>query len=517
MLSLKDRLKRSIKFRSLLIMATIITMIQLISTITSVFINYSNLQQSFFQRINLLTSFQADALSNPIWDFNNKTVRDILDTFVNEPSFIYVAIYDANNKISSSVGVLSEAEETMIISSPIIYEPKDKLLGKLELQVSLRSLHAKVWEDIYIGGLQFIILQFLILGITYWVLSGVMNPIQTITRVVNSIKDGKLDNNILGMERLDEMGAIANAVNSLQTSTKDMNESRQQIEKEKTDRQNKVAELIEEFFANSSNVIKSVEKSSNELDQTSQQMSGIIKDVDQKAYNVNDISQRTSKNIQNVATATGGMNEAIEEISMQITKSTNVVHKSVKATEEARVISDTLDEAMKQIGEVVLFIGNIAKQVNMLALNATIEAARAGPAGKGFAVVASEVKSLAHQTSSATEDINNKITNIQDASNQVIKSMMSIKDSIANVNEYSAAVASAVEEQHLVTKDIFTNMNVAADGVKDMSNNISDIKLLTSNADESTMDVLEASKVLQTQADLLTGTINKFVEEIRKI
>ena len=517
MLNLKDRLKRSIKFRSLLIMATAITMVQLVSTITSVFINYSNLEQSFFQRINLLTSFHADALSTPIWDFNNKTVQDILDTFENEPSFVYVAIYDTNNDLSASVGSFSNAKDTIMTTAPIIYEPKNKLLGKLELQVSLKSLHEKMWEGIFIGGMKFIISLFLILGITYWVLSGVMNPLQIITRVINSIKDGKLDNEIMGMERVDEMGAIANAVNSLQSSTKDMNESRRQIEKEKADRQNKVAELIEDFFINSSKVIKSVERSSAELDQTSQQMSGIIKDVDQKAYNVNDISKRTSKNIQNVATATGGMNEAIEEISIQITKSTNVVQNSVKRTEEAGVISDTLDEAMKQIGEVALFIGNIAKQVNMLALNATIEAARAGPAGKGFAVVASEVKSLAHQTSSATEDINNRITNIQDVSDQVIKSMVSINDSIANVKEYSAAVASAVEEQHLVTKDIFTNMNIAAKGVHDMSNNISDIKLLTSNADESTMNVLEASKVLQAQADLLTGTISKFVEEIRKV
>ena len=64
-----------------------------------------------------------------------------------------------------------------------------------------------------------------------------------------------------------------------------------------------------------------------------------------------------------------------------------------------------LSLAANQIGEVVQLINDIAEQTNLLALNATIEAARAGDAGKWFAVVASEVKSLANQTTQATESI----------------------------------------------------------------------------------------------------------------
>ena len=60
-------------------------------------------------------------------------------------------------------------------------------------------------------------------------------------------------------------------------------------------------------------------------------------------------------------------------------------------------------------------------------------------------------------------------------------------------------------------------MKTAADGAKEITVNISDIKLLTSSADNSTLNVLEAAKGLYDQAQLLNNTINKFIKEIRKL
>ena len=517
MFKIKENFNKSMKFRSLLIIATIVTIVQLISTIILVLMNYNNLQQSLYQRLELFATFQADALSNPTWNFDNNTIKVILNTFQNDPSFIYAALSAGNGEIIYSVGTPSDHKNIITITKPIIYQAENKEIGKLTLSASLHSLNAQSWYNIIIGILNFIILQFFILGATYLVFLNIINPIQRITKIVNFIKDGILDNDIPDIQRLDEIGAIANAVNSLQASTKSITEYRKQREKEKEERQGKISEIIEEFYRNSSHVIQAVEDSAKELDKTAKQMTSIIKDVDQKTYNVTSISQRTVHNIENVANATGGLTESIEQISLQITKSTNVVHEAVDKTEEARITTDSLDQAMKKIGEVVLFIGSLAKQVNLLSLNATIESARAGEAGKGFAVVASEIKNLAHQTSDATKNINKNIANIQVVSGEVITAMTTIKESITNVNQYTNVVASAVEDQHIATKDIFQNMKTAADGAKEITVNISDIKLLTSSADNSTLNVLEAAKGLYDQAQLLNNTINKFIKEIRKL
>ncbi|MDQ7078995.1 MAG: HAMP domain-containing methyl-accepting chemotaxis protein [Robiginitomaculum sp.] len=214
-------------------------------------------------------------------------------------------------------------------------------------------------------------------------------------------------------------------------------------------------------------------------------------------------AEEASVNMNGVAGATEELTSAISEISRQVAQSSEVTAEAVQKAKKMGEQISFLAEASSKISQVVQLITDIAGQTNLLALNATIESARAGEAGKGFAVVASEVKALAAQTEKATEDIISQITAIQEATEIAVSSNQEISDTIAQVNEISTSIASAVEQQGSATQEISRNVQEAATGTTEVSSSISLVQNSTHETQEATKQVLQSSEELAVQGEAL--------------
>lgn len=181
-------------------------------------------------------------------------------------------------------------------------------------------------------------------------------------------------------------------------------------------------------------------------------------------------------------------------------------------------IAEQIEALRSEVENVANMAGQIeaiAKQTNLLALNATIEAARAGEAGKGFAVVAGEVKSLAGQTAKATEEIARQIKDMQSATGDTVHSIDGIRTVIGRIDEMSAGIAAAMEEQDVSTQEIARNVQLAANGTQKVSGSIDSVREAAGETGTSAEQVLKAAKELSEQSELLSAEVDKFVEGLR--
>jgi methyl-accepting chemotaxis protein len=205
---------------------------------------------------------------------------------------------------------------------------------------------------------------------------------------------------------------------------------------------------------------------------------------------------QTSANVQAVASGAEEMAASVSEISRQVSHALEISGQAVDQAQHTNQIVSGLADAAQKIGEVVNLINDIAGQTNLLALNATIEAARAGEMGKGFAVVAAEVKNLANQTARATDEISQQIAGVQGATQEAVKVIGVISETIGKINEISSAIAAAVEEQSAVTQDVSSNMQTASEGVNSISQGMNEIAGATEQIKELTLKVKSASQSL---------------------
>ncbi|MGX7949341.1 methyl-accepting chemotaxis protein [Oleidesulfovibrio alaskensis] len=282
---------------------------------------------------------------------------------------------------------------------------------------------------------------------------------------------------------------------------------------------------IEEQLARISKVNEATREAASQVTDTTHQLSGEFEQI-----NSGILTQQ--QRVTETATAMEQMNATVMEVARnasaaaqqtadtrdQALEGARIVGESVNAILRVQQQTAALKEVMQNlgsraegIGQVMTVIRDIADQTNLLALNAAIEAARAGDAGRGFAVVADEVRKLAEKTMSATHEVGDAISAIQDGAQESIRNVDTTTEMVGNASQLAEqsgaalnkivelvnlsssqvdAIATAAEEQSAASEQIRSAMdevnhiaNEVAERMGESSNSVHSLSELASQLD----------------------------------
>ncbi len=212
---------------------------------------------------------------------------------------------------------------------------------------------------------------------------------------------------------------------------------------------------------------------SNQNETAAQAVVGSSLDASLTLRRIAEGAGQTVQNINTVSAALEEMSSSIGEISRSAGQTRRMSKAAADGANAAARNMQELAQSSQEIGGVIEAIVEISEQTKLLALNATIEAARAGEAGKGFAVVAGEVKELAKAAADATDSIRQRVDSIRHSSQQASEGIATVNASVQELDTSFDAIASAVEEQSVVTQEITRSIVQALQGSKDVNDNLS--------------------------------------------
>ncbi|HSV28286.1 MAG TPA: HAMP domain-containing methyl-accepting chemotaxis protein [Candidatus Omnitrophota bacterium] len=359
-----------------------------------------------------------------------------------------------------------------------------------------------------------------VLGVRAILNKVIASPVADMTKRMNQLAGGDVSVDVPALDRKDEIGDIARAVQVFKENTIAKQAMEQEARKAAASREARMLrleELIRSFETAVAAVLETVGASAQKMTATARRMVDFADAAADRANDAASAANEANSNVKMVSEAAEELSNSIREIAQQVAMSNDVAASATREADGVNTRVTGLAGSADKIGEIIELITGIAEQTNLLALNATVEAARAGEAGKGFAVVASEVKNLARQTVKATEDISTQVSTIQRETHMTVGAIKGIGSTISSMDGITTAIAAAIEEQGAATQEIARNIDHAATGTNVVYENITEVTHTIHETDQAAKEVLAAVENLQNQAATLRMEVDRFLAGIREV
>ncbi|SHM97294.1 methyl-accepting chemotaxis protein [Gracilibacillus kekensis] len=475
----------------------------------------SELVKEFNERRDLFNELRDDI--EPTMDTEAEKSLFTIITELDEQfnlRFAEVVTFVSQGDLENAAHVAGSANDAQLQT----VEQLDKLKTLVNEQRSLASESATDSQTRAIIALIIAIVISIIISIILIVIVNriIAKNLTQVVEVSNQIADGNLRVNTINYNGNDEIGQLANSMNTMSANLRNIIKQVSNVSdtvsaqsEELNQSSNEVKTGTEQIASTMQELASGTETQANHAGDVASKMS----DFSQKVREANENGDK----IEAASTYVIGMTADGQEMMESSVNQMGRVHSIVKdAVDKVR----GLDGQTKEISKLVAVIKDIAEQTNLLALNAAIESARAGEHGKGFAVVADEVRKLAEQVASSVTDITGIVSDIQNESSSVSESLEAGygeveagSEQIEKTGKTFVKINDAVNDMVVSIQTVTTNLTEMTTSSEEINGSVEEI---ASISEESAAGVEQTSASAQ-QASSSMEEVSSNSEELAKL
>ncbi|MGL5447035.1 MAG: HAMP domain-containing protein [Rhabdaerophilum sp.] len=341
-------------------------------------------------------------------------------------------------------------------------------------------------------------------------------PLTDIAGEVGRVAEGNWTAAVPHIERADEVGRIARAIDTMQIALIERDQMRQEMIRIDAINQRRLAmgEAIGRFEAGMGDVMSKMSDAASALSHASETIAEAARSAEAQADRIHETSVATATEASLVTGATIQLTRGMAEIDQRL--------------KSARAIVDAGEETARETGHHVTDIARLAREaegaigtvqglvadLSGKALAASLDAVIAGEKGAGYRPAASALSDLAGETASAASRIAGAIAELTKVADGAANRLDGMCETFGLAARETDSIALVMAEQDAARRSISDGLAGASSAMQGLNEAVSGLRLSLAGAEVATADVVKTARRIITDAQAIDQSLRSFVKEV---